>query len=323
MPYYQYTQGRTLHVDKYLSNIAMNYRPAGMIVDRILPTVPVMNQSDLIKTYSQADLYRIENAKRSPGTEANRIQLQVGSDYYFANNYALKGFVPIEDRKNADPGFIRDLEVGKVESIKDKLMMGWELRVAQTVTTSTNVNTVYTVGSGWTDLVNADPFGDLNTALDYSWDSTGYRANRMVIGEQAWRNLSRNENIINKVNATGVEGGDMNAKQRQIAELFELEEVLVGRAQYNSADEGIALNLTPMWSDTVFLYYAPARPSLEEPSYGYSFRWTKPGLANMNVERHPYDSRTKSDEFEVGYYQAEKVTAPSLGITMINVNTST
>lgn len=318
----RYAQGRSLHVDKYLSNVVINYRPQGMIADRIFPVVPVRNESDLIKTYSQADLFRIENSKRSRATEANRIQLQVGSGFYKVENYALKEMIPIEDRVNADPAFTRAEEATLSMNIVDKLMLGWELRIKNTVTTSTNVNTVYTVGSGWWDHTNSKPFSDLNTAIDYSWDSTGYRVNRMVIGEKAWRNLSRNDEIIDKVNATGVTGGDANAMPEQIARLFGLDEVLVGRSQYNSADEGQALSLTPMWSDSVFLYYAPARASRDVPSYGYSFRWSAPGLANMNVERHPFDTKTKAEELEVGYYQDEKVTASALGISIIEVNTS-
>jgi len=317
-----YTQGRSLHVDKYLSNVAINYRPQGMIADLIFPMVGVGNQSDLIKTYSQADLFRIEDDKRSPGTQANRIQLQVGSDFYFANNYALKGEVTVEDRKNADPAFIRDLEATKVMNIKDKLMMQWELRLSSIVTNATNVNTIYLVGSAWADYTNSNPWADVNTALDYFWDSTGYKANNILFGEEAWRNAKRNDTIINKTKSTGVDGGDMDATESQVAALFGVDRVLVGAGQYNSADEGQGLSLTSLWGDDVFIYYAPTRPNLETPSYGYSFRWTKPGLANMSVERHPFDSKTKTDEFEVGYYQDEKVTATSFGITISSVNSS-
>ena len=34
-----YLQGRAVHIDHHLSNVAINYRPAGFIADRIFPVV--------------------------------------------------------------------------------------------------------------------------------------------------------------------------------------------------------------------------------------------------------------------------------------------
>jgi hypothetical protein len=36
----------------------------------------------------------------------------------------------------------------------------------------------------------------------------------------------------------------------------------------------------------------------------------------MQVERHPYNSRTKTDDIEVGYYQDEHVVGESLGFLL-------
>ena len=95
----------------------------------------------------------------------------------------------------------------------------------------------------------------------------------------------------------------------EAASLLDMESLLVASAMYNSAVEGQAQSLTDIWGNFVLIYYAPSRPSIDVPSFGYSLRWTAPGLANWNVERHPYDSVKKTDEVEVGYYQAEKILA--------------
>jgi hypothetical protein len=316
-----YLQGRGIHVDRHLSQIAINYRPTGMIADRIMPIITVDKQTNMIKTYNQADLFRIEDTLRSPGTEANKIHFQVGSDNYVCDNYALKADVTIEDRANADPAFIRDLEGGRVMNVKDKLALGWEKRISDLATNSTNVSTVTFTASSWTDHTNSSPYDDINAVIDLVHDATGYRPIRMVASELPWRHISRNEEIIDKVNKTGVTGGDMNARVQQVAELFELEEVLVGRAFYNSADEGQSLSLTRMWGDNVLLYFNPPRASNDVPAWGYSFRWRQGGLPNMQVERHPFDTRRKVDELEIGYYQDEKVTSSALAV-LISYTTS-
>ena len=43
----------------------------------------------------------------------------------------------------------------------------------------------------------------------------------------------------------------------------------------------------------------------------------------MQVERHPYDSRTKTEDVEVGYYQDEKITGASYAFLLTAVNSST
>jgi len=315
-----YLQGRTVHVDKHLTNLAMNYRPMGFVADMIFPIVNVQNQSDMIKTYNQADLFRVNNTLRAPGTEANKVSFQVSSESYFCKNYALKVPTTIEDRANADPAFVRDVEEGRLFFLQDQLYLDWEMRVSVHVTTATNVSTQFTVGSAWTDYANSRPLEDIWTAIDEQADQTGYRPNRAVFGDIAWRLFSRNAQVIDKVNKAGVSGGGQNATKEQAAQLLELEGLYVGGAYRNTSEEGIAMSLTQMWGDKVLLYYCPQRPSMEMPSFGYTFRWNRPGLANMSVERHPFDPKIKSDEIELGYYQDEKVMSKALGVLVKDVD---
>jgi len=43
----------------------------------------------------------------------------------------------------------------------------------------------------------------------------------------------------------------------------------------------------------------------------------------MTVERHPFDSRKKTEEVEVGYYQDEVITSSALSYLITNVTSST
>lgn len=307
-----YLQGRGIHVDRHLSNIALSYRPTGFIADMVFPVVNVPKQSDMIKVYSQADQMREEDTERSPGTEAKRVSLSVTSTQYYAKNYALAADITVEDRANADQIFIQDIEKGGIEYATDKLIIGWERRIATKATTSANVSTIFTVGSDWSDYTNSDPLGDIWTAMDNQRDTIGWRPNRVVFSETAWRNFSRNADVINKIFKTGVDGGAPPVAKEQAAALLEVDQVLVGGAMYNSAAEGLSQSLTDIWGDYTLLYYTPPTPSLMFPSWGYSFRWTAPGLANWNVERHPYDTKKKIDSAEVGYYQDEAILATGL-----------
>jgi hypothetical protein len=313
---------KDLHFDMLLTNVAMGYRPRNLIADQIFPMVPVPKQSDYYPIFSRAEALAIPDTKRSPDTEANKIYRTVSSDTYFADNYALKMPVTIEDKSNADPIYLQRLINGRVFYIMDKLGLDWENRVASQVTSGSNVGSYAAVGSAWTDLDNSDPLTDIWTGIDNVADSTGYRPNSIVMSETAWRNFRRNTGVINKINGTNNGGGYVT--KQEVQDLFEIERFLVGGAFKNTANEAQSESLSKIWGDHVLVYYAPiGSPSVEDPSFGYSFRWETAGLPNMQAERHPFDTRRKSEEVEVGYYQDEKLTGTDYGFLITNVTSST
>jgi len=313
--------GRDLHIDQHLSNVAMSYRPMGMIADLIAPIVSVGKQSDIYPIWSQADALRVEDDKRAPGTEANLISQDVSSEAYFAKNYALKTGLTLEDRENMDAGFIKELRDGKARFLKGKVAIAWESRVCLQVTSGSNVGSYSTVISDWMDHAtgNSTPLADVQTALDNVQDLTGYRPNRLIMGELAWRHFRRHADVIAILYGDSGQGQPRYASREQVKAIFEVDQFLVGAAYYNSAPEGQSASLSPLWLDNVLAYYAPPAPSIDEPSFMYSFRWSKPGLPNMGVERHPFDSKKKSEEVEIGYYQDEKVTSAPLSFLITNV----
>ena len=317
-----YEQGRAVHIDHHLSNVAINYRPAGFIADRILPIVQVPKQSDTYVIFEQSDLFRRENTRRSRGGEANKIHSRVSSSGYYCNNFALKADVTLEDRSNADPIFVQQFEEGRVNRVQDALFLDWEIRVASRVTNPANVGSSTAIGSAWSDTVNSDPLGDIWTAIDNVELATGYRPNRVLFSGTAWRHFRRNQAVIDKATNPHVPGGGLYPSARQVEDVLEAQ-VLVGNAWYNAAEEALPLNLTQIWRDHVVVYFAPDRPSIETPSFGYYFRWAAPGLPNMQVERHPYDSRRHCYEVEIGYFQDEVMTAKPLGFLLSNVTSST
>jgi len=310
---------KQMHIDKMLSEFAVNYKPEGFIADTIFPTVNVQKQSDMYATFSRADKLRDENTKRASGTEARRIDLSIGSDTYYASNYALKYGVTIEDKVNADPIFIQQLINARAEFIMDKLLLNMEKRVANLVTSGSNVGSYTAVASGWGGA--GDPLGNLNAAIDNVHYSNGLMPNKIVMGVEAWKSFRRDSTVRNLIFGTNNGGGYPNTAQA--AALLDVEQILVGGAFQNTGGEGQDESLSSIWADNVLIMYAPPSPSIERPSLGYNLRWSGAGLPNMQAERHPFNSRTHSEEVEIGYYQDEKIVSPSYGFLLTAVNSST
>ena len=313
--------GRDLHLDVLLSQMAIGYADNNLIAGTIAPVVIVDKQSDAYSVFSRADAFRIEEDKRSPGAEANKITRTISSDTYFAHNYALKYPITLEDRENADPVYRQNLWGDAAEYVTDKLMMNWERRVSTLVNATANVGSSAGVASEWDAAASSDPIGDLNTAIDNVQDLTAQRPNRLVFGLDAWRSLRRNDQILDRIH--GSTNARPFANRAQVANLLEIENIHVGDGYQNNVNEAQAESLTKIWGDNVLVCYTPDSPSRNRPSFMYSYRWATGGLPNMQAERHPFDPKTKTEEVEVGYYQGEKITGSEYAFLLLAVNSST
>jgi len=315
-------KGKDVHVDVALSNVAIAYMPEGMIAELICPVVQVQKQSDAYSIWSQADMFRTEDDKRAAGTEANKITRSISSGTYFADNYALKDNIPYEDIENADAGFLFTTRQSRVEYIKSKLLLNMEYRVALQCTSTSNVGSSTAVASAWTTFTNgnSDPYGDLVTGINVVYDTTGYRPNRILFGEYAWRNWKRHADVIDLIYGNVDKGRSARVVTReQAAALLEIDQVLVGGAYYNTNDEGQSAELSQIWNDNVLIYYAPMKASKDKPSFMYGFRWTK--LMNMQAKIYQ-DEKAGAEEVQLGYYQDEVITAKYLGFLIKGVGSS-
>ncbi len=310
-----------VHIDVALSNMAIGYRPEGFIADTIMPMVPVTKQSDLYYIFSRADRLRRKRTQRSPGAEAQQIDQSVSSASFFAKNYALKAHVTLEDRENADPLILSQIVNGRATLVLDGLMLDWEIRVANQVTSGTNVGSYSGVASGWSGA--GDPISDVNAAIDNVHYSSGIMPNQITFGVEAWKSFRRDSTVRDLIFGTNNGGG--YPSRDQVANLFDMPpgSIQVAGAFQNTGDEGLSEALSTIWLDNVLVSYRPATPQVDRPSFAYSFRWSKPGVPNMQVERHPYDRKTKCEEVEVGYYQDEIITGTEYAFLLAAVNSST
>lgn len=320
--------GRDLHVDQHLTEIAFGYRPKGLIADMIAPIVTVGKESNTYVKYSQAEALAAHDTLRARGTAAKKITASVSSDRYVVKNYALAYGIPVEDRANMDPAYVRGLDLGATFRVLDGLAIDWEKRVCSQISSGSNVGSAFVPNSAWnagnTGNTNAgDPIAAIYAAREQQNTITaGYGPNSILFGWKAWNWFRRNYHARNFIN--GVNNGGSHITREQAQSALEFERLMVAgsfRSTNNEAQAATYTNNFP--ADAVLLYYAPQRASTEEPSFMYSFRWQAPELpAPMVVERHPFDTKRKEDLIEAGYYQDEKITAATLGHLILGVGSA-
>ena len=316
------TGPRELHVDKHLTNLAINYRPRNFIADQIAPIVPVLKQRDTFPVYSRYEYFAVEDTKRGPGAEAKKITRSVGSAFYQAENYALGSDVTIEDVANIDDAYRAFDSAGKARYLQDKLMVDYEKRVLTLAATTASVGSVFVCNSAWAAGGGAagqnagDPYAQFEQMSEYLKGSTGQRPNSVLIGWRAWGRMKRNYWMRQLIQGTNGGGPLM---QDQVKNLFGVDRFIVADALWHTGNEAQStLSLTNPLADQMIAYYAPPSPSLDDPSWMYSFRWTNPVLPSpMTVFRHPYDTKRRIETIEVDYYQDERITGADYAVSLL------
>lgn len=305
--------GRDLHVDAVLSNILISRRPAGYIADQLVPILPVAKQSNFYykRNYKESLGWTPNLTARAPGTSAKEVFWSVSSDTYYAKNYALGSYWTAEDLANADDPISLDTETG--EFVTDRLLIDFEMRVAQLQNTSTNVFTTTHVATPWSNTTGSRPYDDITDQIELFRQQNTIKPNVAVIPEQVMSKLRKNDQIRDLL--FGDRGGV--ATDQQLASLLGLEKLLVPAAFVNTAGPGETFagsgNLSAAWPNTMLLAYVSPLPGRKVDTWVQGFRWTNPELGQpWAVRRLPYDNKKKRQDIDVQYYQDEKIISAEL-----------
>lgn len=315
--------GRDLHVDNFLSEVAINFRPEGFIADMIAPVVSVAKETNFYPVFNRGETFAIEDTARSRMTEAKRITRSVSTAAYACKNYALAYDVAIEDRANMDAALQFELDVGATRYLETKMFLDWDRRVTNMVGSASNVSTGFLTGSSWVAGANpGDPISMIWKAMEQVQSQTAQKPNSLLFGWQAWNFFRRNSNARNYVLGLNNGGGAVTRESTKAA--FEVDRLLVAGAFYNTANENQTAALTSnALKDSVLAYYSPLAAGRETPSFMYSFRWTDPLLGTpLAVIRHPYETRKGVDGIEMRYYQDEKITGSEYGALIVGVGSA-
>jgi hypothetical protein len=310
---YATPSGRDVHLDVPLSNLAVSAFDTGdesFIAEQILPAVPVGKQSDKYYTISKEAFLRVPDTKRAPRTEARRVEFEVSSDAYFANNYALAAENALEDLANADLAI--QLRQNSTRLVVTNLRRDMEVRTAGLITSISNVGSgVQLTGtSKWGDS-NSDPVADVTTGHAFIRHTTGLKANTMIVDEDTIAIVRRHPLLLDMFKYTS--GGEVT--DDQLRSVFKVNRMLIGSGIKENALEGGVSSITNIWGNNAVLVHLGPATGLQSQTFGLRFRWQPPIFpANMGVfTRVENGAGTKKIELvEAGYYQDERIVASDL-----------
>lgn len=235
-----------------LTGIAIAYRNRAMIADLVLPRVtPVTKEEFLYFVYDLAQGFTVPDTKVGRRGKVNQIEFTAKEETGHTKDYGLEDSIPAADMANAPAGI--DPRANSVEYIMNLIALDREVRVAGVVfnpdTYPTGNKVTLSGTSQFSDTANSHPIAVISNALD----SCVVRPNTMTIGRPAWSVLSRHPEIVSACLRNAGESGI--ARRQDVADLFELDEIMVGEAFVNTARKGQTAALSRCWGKHIALTY--------------------------------------------------------------------
>lgn len=310
--------GGDAHLDAPLSNVAIRAFQSvdGYIAPLVMPVVSVAKQSNKYYVIDKDNWLRIENSYRAPKAKPNRIEFQVSSDGYHADNYALATENAKEDLANADNA-IR-LRENSVQFVSEMLARDYEVRVANICTSGTQLGSYVSLSgtAKWSDYTNSDPISDVTTAQATIRAVTGFTGNTAIIDHDTHMIVRRHPKILDMFKYT--KGG--MATMDELKEVFEVDNILIAKGIKNNQLAGATASITNIWGNNVLIARIQPGLSLQTATFGLTMRWQPSGIpAPMQVSRYDDpDPGKKVEVIEASVYQDEKVVAKDLSYGILS-----
>jgi len=267
-------------VDKILTQFSVAYRNENYISEMISPVLTVKQKSGKFAKYGKDSMRLQTNIQRAPGTRANSFDYSVSQGSYSCTEHALEKVVADEYMNNQDDPYdaLRDASMFLVDAIW--LNQEAALAAAMADTAVLTLNTTLATTDQWSDGENSDPIADFITARAAIKAATGKNPNVAVFGYQTWLQLVAHNDIVDRVKYIGMT--DPAALKRAVAQLLEVEEVIIGDAMKVTSNQGQAVEVTDyVWGKHAWLLHRAARPGLMMPSFSYTMK-----DVNREVDRY-------------------------------------
>lgn len=296
-----------VHIDAALTNVSVAYKNEDYISDIIAPQVSVRKQSDKYYIYdAERERFRETDDTRAPGSAAAEVDFALSTDNYYCGDHALASVIPDEERDNADP--IIQPDIDRTEFLTDKITLNKEIALADRIKNGSDIpGETLSGNSQWSDYTNSDPVTAVEAKKATIQSAVQKLPNVLVLPYEVYQKVRMHPKVVEKVQYVklGVVGPDV------LAQLFDVERVIVPRAHVNVAKRGQTYSMSYIWGKNAFLCYVPAKSAMKQIAFAYSFVWTAaPGSINGHIVEVWRDNNRKADMVRIEKYYDQKVIAP-------------
>lgn len=297
------------------TGMVIAYKNPSLIADLVMPRVSPMKAGKLeFKWFEKA----LKNSFNVPDTivgrrsRPNSVELDGTEKTDSCKAFGLETTIPVEDIENADMG--EALVTQEMQALIELVLLGREARVAAMVQNSANYDAANTTTLSGTSQFQDASSNALKLIMDML-DKPIVRPNVIGMSLPVWSALRMNPSIVK---ATNRNSGDAGAAARQaVAELFEVDEIVIGASRINGANRGQTPVLNQCWGKHLFAHYRSKIATLKDDVV-----WGLTAQSGQRFTKVEEDSKVGLKggvRVVVGEYLCEVILAKPAGILMQNV----
>jgi len=304
-----------VHVDAALTNLSVAYRNNEFVAEQIAPRVQVRKQSDRYYIYdSDRESMRVADDYRAPGSLANEVDFALSTDSYYCEDHALSSAVPDEERENSDP--IIQPDIDRTEFLTERIMLNQEVALEKKLRANADMGeSAVSLGEEWNNS-SSDPVAVVQTARLAVFAASQRRANVIVLPFEVYETLRNHPAVVDRIKYSGLGV----ATKDVMAQVFDVDRIVVPRSFVNNATKGNDPNVSSVWTDNVYVMHVADRPGLKQVTLATTFVWNgMPGSVDGAVVERWRDHGRKADMIRVQKYYDIKIVAPGAGYRITNV----
>lgn len=298
---------------------------AGYIAAQVFPVIDVMSQAGNFGKIPIEQLLQARDTKRAPGSGYARGNFTFTPATYATEEHGAEE--PVDDREAKMYRDYFDAEQISTMRAFASVLRNAEQRVADAVfnaSTWTGASLTTAITHEWDDAVNCVPLTDVEAAVQKIYDNSGLWANALVINRKVFRNLRNSEQIIERINAAGA-GSPSKASDvtvQMLAQVFDLDYIIVAGTSKNTAAEGKAASVSQIWSGEYAMVCKVATSSdMREPCIGRTFHWSEDGSSIGGTVESYRDETVRGNVIRVRHDVDELVLYPEAGHLLSNITT--
>lgn len=262
----------------WLQNASLSFRNAAYVASEVYPRILMPTNTAKLWSYDEAYTFRSEAEMRARGSESaerERSGSAINVDTY---QYGIKEKITDEDLQDAGvtsgatPPMNMRMEA--IESNADQLDLRQEIATAADIVAGTWADGAAggeDAAGLWAELGSTNTFiADITKGIA-TLRSKGVDVSRLrlLIDGKTWDGLRQCDDVIDRVKYTSI----TSVTTSMIAELFNLNKVVIGGAIKNTAKEAATATLYQVWEKNAgkgmgFLYYYPDRIQLRMMAAG-------------------------------------------------------
>lgn len=301
---------------------------------RLMPFFPVQEKSADFPVLPFEAFMKVVDDLRAADGSYNENDWQWETDTYSTKDRGITERID-DSLRNLYARFFDIAEIAMLIAM-NTVMKNHEIRVsALLLNTATFTNAAAAVA--WGTPATATPLVDVKGRSDSMFSLTGLLPNVVAMGYSDWSNLTRTAEIKSAFGTgTNREMGPfqtlpMAAKMQQMADYFEVDEVLVSKQVKDSAKKGQSKSVAQVWTaGKVFIGRVADMPdsnnfgtvgstaNFKEPVVGRTFQWERDAAVPVVVEEWRNEEQ-RSDKVRARTHLGEVVQFAGAGQILTGV----